>query len=105
MKLELPISFLYLLKSLGLCLWQDVDHLLDKNGCMQVSEIPEFLALVKNNQMVFPTYDEILTRHPRGIGTIRYWYGQYTKARVELIEFLEKNIKDKTAIEFKGISR
>lgn len=105
MSLQLPVSLLYLLKSLGLCFWQDVGYLLDKDGYMQVPEIHEFLALVKNSQMVFPTYDEILARHPRGIGTTRYWYRQYAQARHDLIEFLEDNIKNKTAIKFEDVTR
>lgn len=105
MSLNLPVSLLYLLKSLGLDLWQDIGHLIDKDGYMQVPDIREFLALVKNSQMVFPTYDEILARHPRGIGTTRYWYRQYSKARHDLIEFLEENIKAGNSIKFEDVSR
>lgn len=102
MKLRLPISFAYLLKSLGLCMWQDLDHLLDKDYTMQVPEIREFLAVVKSSQMVFPTYDEILARHPIGVGTINYWYSQYSKARRDLIEFLEKSIEADSPIKIKA---
>ncbi len=102
---QLPISLLYLLKSLDLCFWQDVSYLLDKDGCMQVPEIREFLALVKGTQQVFPTYDEILARHQLGIGTKNYWYRQYSKARHDLVEFLEENIKNKTAIKFEDVTR
>ena len=105
MKLRLPISFAYLLKSLDLCMWQDLDHLLDNDYCMQVPEIREFLAVVKGQHMVFPTHDEILARHPIGIGTTHHWYRQYSKARRDLIEFLEGNIKAGTAIKFNGVNR
>lgn len=105
MSLQLPISLLYLLKSLGLDLWQDIGYLIDHNGYMQVAEIHEFLALIKNNEMVLPTHDEILARHPRGIGTTRYWYRQYSKARRDLIEFLEENIKAENSIKFEDVTR
>ena len=103
MKFNLPISLAYLLKSLDLCLYRDLEPLLDKDSRMQVPEIRELLALVKNSQMVFPTYDEILARHPAGIGTTRYWYRQYSKARRDLIEVLEKSIKANKPILFKGL--
>lgn len=79
--------------------------MLDKDGFMQVPEIHEFLALIKNSQMVFPTYDEILARHQLGIGTKNYWYQQYSKARHDLVEFLEQNIKDNTSIKFEDVTR
>jgi hypothetical protein len=103
MKFELPVGLAYVLKSLDLCLYRDLEPLLDAKSYLQVPEIREFLALVKNAQMVLPTYDEILARHPAGVGTTRYWYRQYSKARRDLIAVLEKSIETDSPIRFKGL--
>ena len=105
MKLQLPIPLHHLLESLGLSWWTDIAHLLStKDLIMNVPEIREFLALVKNSQQVFPDFDTILKRHPIGVGTTSYWHGQYAKARRDLIEFLEANIEAGTPIELNGVS-
>ena len=103
MKFNLPVSLAYLLKSLDLCLYRDLEPLLDAKSYLRVPEIREFLALVKNAQQVLPTYDEILARHPEGVGTTRYWYGQYSKARRDLVALLEKSIEQNKPILFKGL--
>lgn len=102
MKLNLSVPFYDLLDSLNIYWQSEISNLVNCLGVMEVPEMREFLALVRNNQQVFPDYDTILKRHPIGIGTTRYWYMQYAKARRELIEFLEKSIEADSPIKIKA---